>query len=588
MITIYTLFGFEETGDLQNEAMTTRATERVTTATPVWREVARAIAEMGARRCFGLVGGANFKVTHALAELGVEFIAARHEGGAVTMADVAARLGRDLTVASVTAGPGLTNALTGIAEAAKSSTPLLVIAGDVALGDLHSSFSIRQAELAHSVGAVWIQIAGPETAFEDALRAASLALRRKTVVLSLPIDVQEMTARAAAPVDPATRARLLAEPVSPPNLDQIDGLVAAISAAEKPLILAGHGAVVADAEHQLIALADGIGALLATSLHAHGMFAAHPWNLGVCGGFSSPAAAELIAQSDLILAFGASLNMWTTKKGRLVSDRARVMQIDIDKDRLGLLRPADLKIEGDVAVVAGALLGALDVATVRDSAIAPWRSAEVAAVIDTRSNRRTPYQDAGGADFLDPRTLTKAIDDVLPKQRVVVSDGGHFAGWAIRYLSVPDQRGWCIPIAFQSIGLGLAAAIGAAVTQPQRMVVLAAGDGGFLMSLAELETAVRLKCSICILIYNDSAYGAEVHHFAPQGFSLQMARFPTTDFAAMARGFGADGVVVRQLSDLARVKQWVVEGAPGVFVVDARVNPDLAADWYRDAFGSDS
>jgi thiamine pyrophosphate-dependent acetolactate synthase large subunit-like protein len=568
--------------------MTMPATEPATTAPPVWREVGRAIAEMGAKRCFGLVGGANFKVTHALTELGVEFIAARHEGGAVTMADVAARLGHDLTVASVTAGPGLTNALTGIAEAAKSGTPLLVVAGDVAVGDVHSSFSIRQAELVHSVGAVWIQIANPENAFEDTLHAASLALRRKTVVLSLPVDVQEMTVRVAPSVDPATKARLAPELISPPNLDQIGGLVAAIQASERPLILAGHGAVVADAERRLITLADGIGALLATSLHAHGMFAGHPWNLGVCGGFSSPAAAELIAQSDLILAFGASLNMWTTKKGKLVSDRARVMQIDIDKDRLGLLRPADLKIEGDVAVVADALVRALDMAGSRDSGHPAWRSAEVAAVIDTRSNRHSPYQDAGGAEFLDPRTLTKAIDEILPKQRVVVSDGGHFAGWAIRYLSVPDQKGWCIPIAFQSIGLGLAAAIGAAVTQPQRTVVLAAGDGGFLMSLAELETAVRLKCSICILIYNDSAYGAEVHHFAPQGFSVEMARFPTTDFADIARGFGAHGVVVRNLSDLARVKQWVADRAPGVFVVDARVNPDLEADWYRDAFGSDS
>jgi len=531
---------------------------------------------MGAKRCFGLVGGANFKVTHALTEFGVEFIAARHEGGAVTMADVAARLGRDLSVASVTAGPGLTNALTGIGEAAKSDTPLLVIAGDVPVGDIHSSFSINQANLVHAVGAVWLQITDPQSAYRDAIRAASLALARKTVVLSLPIDIQEM------PVDPAPAmaAASAPQPVAP-NLEQIRDLVAAIKVSTKPLVLAGHGAVVADAEAELTALADRIGALLATSLHAHGMFAGHPWNLGVSGGFSSPAAAELIAQSDLILAFGASLNMWTTKKGRLVSDRARVMQIDIDKDRLGLLRPADLKIEGDVAVVAGALVRALD----SGGTGAGWRSAEVAAVIEAKSNRHSPYQDTGSAEFLDPRTVTKAIDGMLPRQRVVVSDGGHFAGWGIRYLSVPDQRGWCIPIAFQAIGLGLAAAIGAAVTQPQRLVVLAAGDGGFLMSLAEFETAVRLKISLCIFIYNDSAYSAEVHHFAAQGFSLEMARFPTTNFADIARGYGADGVVVRHLEDLAPLERWVADGAHGVFVVDARINPNLEADWYRDAFG---
>jgi thiamine pyrophosphate-dependent acetolactate synthase large subunit-like protein len=126
------------------------------------------------------------------------------------------------------------------------------------------------------------------------------------------------------------------------------------------------------------------------------------------------------------------------------------------------------------------------------------------------------------------------------------------------------------------------------VTQPQRLVVLAAGDGGFLMSVAELETAVRLKISICIFIYNDSAYGAEVHHFAEQGFSLETARFPTTNFADIARGFGGKGTVVRRLSDLEPIKQWVAEGSPGVFLVDARINPDLAADWYREAFGSDN
>jgi thiamine pyrophosphate-dependent acetolactate synthase large subunit-like protein len=572
---------------VRSEAPTKRPADPPATLTPVWREVARAIAETGARICFGLVGGANFKVTYALSELGVEFIAARHEGGAVTMADVAARLGqkklgRDLTVASVTAGPGLTNALTGIGEAAKSDTPLLVIAGDVPVGDLHSSFSIRQADLVHAVGAEWIQISSPATAYADAKRAALLALRRKTVVLSLPVDIQEVMVAPSAVA--AMEAQSASVPIAPPNADQIRDLIAAIRASSKPLILAGHGAVVADAKDPLIALADKIGALLATSLHAHGMFAGHPWNLGVCGGFSSPAAMELIAQSDLILTFGASLNMWTTKKGKLLSDHAHVAQIDIDKDRLGLHRPADLKIEGDVAAVAAALIDVLDAERGVAASLAAWRSAEVAAIIDSKSNHRAPYQDMGSADYVDPRSFSKAVDGLLPKQRVVVSDGGHFAGWAIRYLSVPDQRGWCIPIAFQSIGLGLAAAIGAAVTQPQRLVVLAAGDGGFLMSLAELETAVRLKCSICMVIYNDGAYSAEVHHFGPLGFSPAMARFPTTDFAQIARGFGAQGAVVRTLSDLDPVKRWIADGSPGVFVVDARINPALEADWYREAF----
>jgi thiamine pyrophosphate-dependent acetolactate synthase large subunit-like protein len=313
------------------------------------------------------------------------------------------------------------------------------------------------------------------------------------------------------------------------------------------------------------------------------MFSGHPWNLGIAGGFSSPAAAELISQSDMILAFGMSLNMWTTKKGKLISEYAQLVQIDVEKGRIGLHRPVDLELEGDAAAVATAVLRALESDKTLQSG---WRTPEVAAVMEARSNRRLPYDDTSDADHIDPRTLSKAMDDILPKDRTVVVDGGHFVGWVARYLSVPDYRGWCIPIAFQSIGLGLAGAIGAAVTQPERLTVLAVGDGGFLMGIAELETAVRLKKRICIFIYNDSAYSAEVHHFAPEGYSAAMAQFPVTDFAAIARGYGADGVVVRTLADLEPVKRWVADGAQGVFIVDGRINPALIADWYREIFGA--
>jgi thiamine pyrophosphate-dependent acetolactate synthase large subunit-like protein len=559
--------------------MTSSSAAKLTDAdtTPVWREVARAIADFGAKRCFGLVGGANFKVTLGLTELGVEFIAARHEGGAVSMADVAARLTHDLTVVSVTAGPGLTNAITGIGEAAKSDTPLLVIAGDVVLGDTSSAFAFNQSELVHSVGGAWLQIADAQSAYADTWKAASLALReRKPVVLSLPVNVQELLVS-------ATLGKKH-KPLTPrPAIDpaKLDALVAMMKSAKRPLILAGHGAVVAETQPMLVSLADKLGALLATTVQAHGMFSGHAWNLGISGGFSSPAAAELIAQSDLIIAFGVSLNMWTVKKGKLIAAGAKLVQIDVQKDRIGQNRPVDLDMEGDASAVATALLRALDKDPPQG---AGWRTPAVAAVMQAKSNRNFPYDDTSDADHIDPRTLSKAMDDLLPAERTVVVDGGHFVGWTTRYLSVPDHRGWCIPIAFQSIGLGLAGAIGAAVTQPDRLAVLAVGDGGFLMSIAELETAVRLKLRMCIFIYNDSAYSAEVHHFLPEGYSASMAQFPVTDFAAVARGYGADGAVVRTLADLAPVKHWIDSGAHGVFVVDGRINPRLIADWYSEMF----
>jgi acetolactate synthase-1/2/3 large subunit len=116
--------------------------------------------------------------------------------------------------------------------------------------------------------------------------------------------------------------------------------------------------------------------------------------------------------------------------------------------------------------------------------------------------------------------------------------------------------------------------------------VLGAGDGGFLMSMADMETAVRLGLRMCILVYNDASYAAEVHYFGRQGFSTDIVKFPDTDFAAIARGYGARGATVRTLDDLDPVKAWVAEGAPGVFVIDGKINPKLEADWHAEHFPS--
>ncbi len=114
--------------------------------------------------------------------------------------------------------------------------------------------------------------------------------------------------------------------------------------------------------------------------------------------------------------------------------------------------------------------------------------------------------------------------------------------------------------------------------------MLGTGDGGFLMSIADLETALRLNLRLCILIYNDSSYAAEVHYFRRKGYSIDIVQFPDTDFAAIARGYGARAATVRRLDDLAALRAWVEEGARGVFVIDGKINPDLEADWHAEHF----
>jgi thiamine pyrophosphate-dependent acetolactate synthase large subunit-like protein len=180
--------------------------------------------------------------------------------------------------------------------------------------------------------------------------------------------------------------------------------------------------------------------------------------------------------------------------------------------------------------------------------------------------------------------LSKAVDAILPTDRVVASDSGHFCGWVPRYLRVPNARASCLSHSFQSVGLGLPSTIGLALANPGKLAVLGAGDGGFLMSMADMETTVRLGLRMCILIYNDASYAAEVHYFGRQGLSTDIVKFPDTDFAAIARGYGARGVTVRTLDDLEPVKTWVGEGCPGVLVIDGKINPNLEADWHAEHF----
>jgi thiamine pyrophosphate-dependent acetolactate synthase large subunit-like protein len=546
--------------------------------------IAGDLAAYGARRCFGLLGTANFKVSHALVENGVELISARHECNAASMADAYAKASGELTLVSVHSGPGLTNALTGIAEAAKSRTPLVVLAGDVPTGAVKNNFYIEQGEMVRAVGAVSERLHTPGSAREDALRAVTRALRdRQTVVLSMPLDVQNtrLASNLPPPELPPAPGRLHPDPQA------VERLAEALAAAKRPLILGGRGAVISDAEPVLIALADAVGGLLATSVCGHGLFSGNPWSVGISGGFSSPIADELIAESDFIVAFGASLTQWTTKKGKLIAPGAVVAQVDIDVPKLGYQMPVQIAVHGDARATAEAVLAELGRHSMA-KAKRGRRSNAIRERIRSGDNHHFPHPDESTGQFIDPRTLSKAVDAILPADRVVASDSGHFCGWVPRYLRVPNARASCLSHSFQSVGLGLPSTIGLAIANPGKLAVLGTGDGGFLMSMADMETAVRLGLRMCILVYNDSSYAAEVHYFGRQGFSTDIVRFPDSDFASIARGYGARGTTVHTVADLEPVKAWVAEGAPGVFVIDGKINPNLEADWHAEHFPVDS
>jgi acetolactate synthase I/II/III large subunit len=538
--------------------------------------VGAALAELTALdTVFGVVGSGNFHVTNALIAQGARFVAARHECGAACMADAWARGTGQVGILTVHQGPGLTNALTGITEAAKSRTPLLVLAPEVASAAVRSNFRIDVAALATSVGAVPDRLHSPATAVADTARAYRTAEReRRTVVLAMPLDVQ------AASCGPAEIPPL--PPLGPlaPSPQGVARLTRALTRSARPVFVAGRGARLAGARPDLERLADATGALLATSAAAKGLFHGSPWDLGVSGGFASPLAAELISDADLVVGWGASLNMWTMRHGRLIGPGAWVAQVDDDSTAIAAHRPVDVGVRGDVAETARA---ALDDLAGRE--LPGYRSDELRSRIAREARwRDVPYTDEGGDDRIDPRTLTIALDDLLPAERVVAVDSGNFMGYPSMFLSVPDENGFCFTQAYQSVGLGLASAIGAALAQPGRLPVAALGDGGALMGISELETVVRLGLPMVVVVYDDEAYGAEVHHFGPDGFPLDTVRFPPADIAAIGRGFGCAGVTVRGPGDLAPVRDWLAGPRDRPLVIDAKVASAHGSWWLEEAF----
>jgi acetolactate synthase I/II/III large subunit len=553
------------------------------------------LAKLGADVVFGVVGSGNFHVTNALIAGGARFIPARHEGGATVMADAWARTAGRPGLVSVHQGPGLTNAMTGIAEAAKSRTPLLVLAAEAP--EIRSNFHVDVAGLAAAVGAATERLYSPASALADAQRAYQTALGRRTVILAMPLNVQaapwqagSVQARGDGPAHPAAGQAAARSYPPGPSPEAVTAVAAVLRGAERPVFIAGRGArgpgVRAGARLRPLAelerLADGCGALLATSAVAKGLFRGNPWDLDVSGGFASPLAAELITRADVIVGWGCSLNMWTMRHGKLIGTGTTLIQVDDDASALGAHRPVHLGVLGDVAETARAVADALAAGT---RGTRGYRSAELRERIAREVRwRDVPFADESDGQRIDPRALSIALDDLLPAERTVAVDSGNFMGYPSMYLSVPDEAGFCFTQAFQSIGLGLASAIGAAVARPERLAVAALGDGGALMGVSELETVVRLGIPMVVVVYDDEAYGAEVHHFGPDGDPLDTVRFPPADIAAIGRGFGFEGVTVRQAGDLGTVRDWLAGPRERPLLIDAKVTSSRGSWWLEEAF----
>jgi thiamine pyrophosphate-dependent acetolactate synthase large subunit-like protein len=536
--------------------------------------VAHELAAGGVRHAFGVVGGGNILAAAGLTEHGVHYVAARHEGGAMSMADAYHRVSGSVAVCTTSHGAGITNTATALAEAARHGSGIVVLCGDSPVGGLRRC-DVDQTVFARTLGAEVVRVRDAGTARADAAEALRRARAlSRPVLLCLPNDLLNTE----VPDGPVAASGAGDELVpAAPTASDVAAVLDLLSTARRPLVLAGLGAWRAGAGKPLADLAARTGALLTTTVMANGLFTGNRFALGICGGFAAPQAAELIGQADLVLAFGADLDPFTLHGGRLLDPGASVVRIDnVPRTRVA---PVSLEITADASVAASALTDAVNAANLPAST---WREA-TEDLLPCATWTDQAHQDASTVDRIDPRTLTKALGELLPAERTVVYDGGHFISWPSMYWSVPDPAAMVfMGGAFQAIGLGFAGAVGAASGRADRLTVVALGDGGSLMGLPELDTLIRSEPPVLVVIYDDASYGFEAHLYTPRGADPRTASFADTDFAGVARALGAEVAVVRAVTDLDAVRDWQARGPRGVLVLDCKVVPDVIAPFLSD------
>ncbi|WP_136042352.1 MULTISPECIES: thiamine pyrophosphate-binding protein [unclassified Microbacterium] len=560
---------------------------------------------------FGVMGNGNAYFLDAIeTQTDASFTAVRHEQGAVVAADAHFRASGRIAAGTSTYGAGFTNTLTALAEAVQAHVPLVLVVGDEPTSGPRP-WDVDQIALASAVGARTYTVGRADAAATTVIAIEHALTYRVPVVLAIPYDVAALEA-GEVPAAPSPRVPAPLAPRGEFAEGMLDEIADALRTAQRPFLLAGRGAWLSGASTALGELATATGALTASSALGRGVFPDTRYDLGVTGGFGADGAMELIRTADVAVVFGASLNQFTMRFGELFAPGTKVFQVDIapaaTHAHVGGFVRADARLAaeslvsrlatptsastpassphnfGDAGRHAESAAAPARVSPSMSEAVSssPWRE-----TVDVAAARAYEAGDDLAADGrLDPRSAARRIAELLPEDRIVVSDGGHFIGWANMYwpVAAPDRM-MMIGTAFQSIGQGWPSVVGAALARRESTVVLTSGDGGGLMAIADLESAVRAAGGRGMaVVWNDAAYGAEVNLYGLKGLAEGPMRIPEVDFAAFGAAVGAEGVVVRTLADLDRLESWTAEDAASrrFLLLDLRISGDVIAPYQQE------
>ena len=540
--------------------------------------IARACVAEGVSHAFALLGDGNMHLAAALEAQGCRFTHVRHEHCAVAMAMAYSRVANEVGFVTVTCGPGLSQVMTALIAAVRAKIPLVIVAGEAPLGLTWYNQALDQGPLVAACGSSYLQVHTQQQLFPKLNEAFAKAREQSVpVVVGIPFDLQESAWTGSSSYQP-TSAWPSIDKRTAPSSASLDAAVELINASERVVLVGGRGAVMSGAAQVCKDLAHKVDALVATTLPARGLFHDDAFNLNVSGGFASDAARHFFAEADLVIVVGARLASHAADAGRLYP-KAKVLHIDTNPLVMSQGRVAATHhLCGDARVAVEALLSHPEL----ESKPARQRVVQNKARID--SPIFDAHEQVATDGRLDPRMVVSTLDDVIPKDWMLVNSSGHCSYYSA-HMRGRDVAHFLTIREFGAIGNGVAYAAGAAVVKGKTPTVLMDGDGSFLMHVQELETIRRHGLMVLICIFNDGGYGSEVHKLRKDGVSEQGAYFGHDDLAAVARGFGLDAYradTLAQLTDaIEAFKAAQAGGKARATVVDIHVSDQIMSPVMR-------
>lgn len=526
--------------------------------------VAATLLELGVEVVFGLPGGAISPLYDALAAYpGVRMVIAKTEHGAITAASAYARYTGKVGLVLVTSGPGVLNALNGLASAQREGIPIVLIGGDVSRSAI--ARNAVQDGSAHGIGMV--SVTRPlctavfdihRTGLADAsVRQAFVAAKGRrpgSVYVNFPMDVG---------LAPDTPGSVSSERMPADEL-VVTGAIAdrvarALSAAERPLFIVGNGARSDHAGDVLLQVAERFGVPVATTPKGKGVFPeSHRLALGVFGHGGHASASDYVAEApDVIVVLGSSMNDAATHGWNPKLQAPMLVQVDVDPLQIGRNYAVAIGVNARV----GTFLEAL-----RDHAPRAPRDAAFGVTRERMASRE---------NHLAPHDAIAALQERLSADTMFTCDIGEHLMFVTHYLKVEAPDAYFVMTGHASMGTAIASAVGLALAAPQRHALAFCGDGGFVMSIADLALAVQEKLPIVVAVFNDFRYAmVELGHKKVYGRALE---YPLAwlDVSKLAEGCGASCVVCATVDDI-RAIDFESARASGPLVLDIRIDPTIA------------